>query len=180
MNPQATTLVLIGMPGAGKSTVGVILAKRTTRAFLDTDVVIQTKCGRSLQDIVDRDGYRALRNIEEEVICGLTLHNHVIATGGSAVYSSAAMHHLKQSGIIVFLDVDLTTLMSRVHDYSTRGLARRPEQSIEDLFAERYQLYANYADMTISCSGMQQDQVCDEIISRVSMLKLCCQASVFP
>jgi shikimate kinase len=154
------------MPGAGKSTVGVILAKQTSCDFLDTDVLIQTLQERTLQDIVDIDGYAALRRIEEDVLLGLSVQNHVIATGGSAVYSDHAMTHLKSGGLVIFLDVELPTLESRVHDFRTRGLAKRPDQNFADLFQERFTLYTKYADMTIKCAGLTQEEVCAGIIDQ--------------
>ncbi|MFZ7126560.1 MAG: shikimate kinase [Desulfobacterales bacterium] len=159
-----SNFVLIGMPGSGKSTVGVLLAKETTRNFIDTDVLIQTAQGRSLQEIVDSDGHMALRRIEEETILALSCRNHVIATGGSAAYSHSAMLHLKAGGRIVFLEVDLGVLESRIRNFDTRGLAKRPGQSFADLYEERYALYRNYADVTIDCSHLNQDQVCEQII----------------
>ena len=156
------------MPGAGKSTVGVILAKLTSRDFVDTDVLIQISQGRLLQDIVDTEGYRALRKIEEDILLGLHCGHHVIATGGSAVYSPVAMERLKSSGIVVFLDVDLLTLESRVRDFDTRGLAKRPDQSFSDLFKERIILYRKYADVTINCRGLSQEEVCAQIIKKVA------------
>jgi shikimate kinase len=155
------------MPGAGKSTVGVILAKLTSRDFIDTDVLIQISQGRLLQDIVDTEGYMALRGIEEDILLGLHCYNHVISTGGSVVYSDAAMEHLKSSGIVVFLDVDLPTLESRVYDFDTRGLAKRPDQSLSELFEERVILYRKYADVTVGCAGLSQEEVCAQIIKRV-------------
>ena len=155
---------MIGMPGSGKSTVGVILAKLTSRDFVDGDVLIQISQGRSLQDIVDTEGHMALRRIEEEVLVALHCLNHVIATGGSAAYSHAAMTHLKSNGVVIFLDVDLPTLESRIHDFDTRGLARRPDQTFTDLFEERFALYTKYADITIQCADLTQEEVCDRII----------------
>ncbi|MEE9255278.1 MAG: shikimate kinase, partial [Pseudomonadales bacterium] len=114
MKPTHCNIVLIGMPGAGKSTVGVILAKRTARDFVDTDLLIQKTEKRSLQEILDADGYLGLRRIEERVLLSMELCGHVIATGGSAVYSDAAMDHLRRMGIVVFLDVDLDAIKSRV------------------------------------------------------------------
>jgi shikimate kinase len=157
-------IVLIGMPGSGKSTVGVILAKLTSRYFVDTDVLIQTTQGRTLQDIVDTQGYMALRGIEERTLLKLHCFSHVIATGGSAVYSHAAMTHLKSNGIAVFLNVPLPVLEARIHDYATRGLAKRPDQSLDDLFKERLSLYAKYADVTIECKHLTQEAVCEKII----------------
>lgn len=155
------------MPGAGKSTVGVILAKLTSRDFVDTDVLIQTSQGRTLQDIVDTDGYAVLRKIEEDVLLGHSVHNCVIATGGSAVYSASAMAYLKSDGIVIFLDVDMPTLESRIHDYSTRGLAKRADQNFSDMFQERFALYTQYADITIKCTGLTHEEVCSRIMEQV-------------
>jgi shikimate kinase len=167
MTPVHSNLVLIGMPGAGKSTVGVILAKKTTRDFVDTDVLIQTSQSRTLQDIVDTDGYSVLRKIEEDILLGLSVQNHVIATGGSAVYSEQAMTHLKSEGVLIFLDVNLATLESRVRDFSTRGLAKRPEQSFAELFDERLALYVRHADIAIKCDSMTQEEICERITEEV-------------
>jgi len=161
---KKSNIILIGMPGAGKSTVGVILAKMTARNFMDTDVLIQLSEGRPLQNIVDQDGHMALRKIEETVLLGLRCDNHVIATGGSAVYSPAAMEHLQSLGVLVFLHVDLPTLESRIHNFSTRGLAKRSDQSLADLFHERSALYNEYANITIPCAGLSQEEVCERII----------------
>jgi shikimate kinase len=159
-----SNLVLIGMPGSGKSTVGVILAKKISRDFVDTDLLIQISQGQKLQEIVDHDGYVALRHIEERVLLDLCVRNHVIATGGSAVYSDQAMAHLKSDGLAIFLDVDLATLESRIPDFSTRGLAKRPDQSLSELFDERFKLYAKHADITIKCGRLTQEDVCARII----------------
>ena len=166
-NERATVdsnIVLIGMPGAGKSTVGVILAKLTGRDFVDTDVLIQLEEGRKLQDIVDADGYQVLREIEERVLLGLTCRHHVVATGGSAAYSEPAMRHLGQSGRVVFLDVDRLTLESRVKDFGSRGLARRADQTFEHIFNERYPLYQRHANIQVSCSGLTPEEVCAAIM----------------
>jgi shikimate kinase len=167
MSKNRSNIVLIGMPGSGKSTVGVILAKMTSRDFLDTDVLIQIIEKRSLQDIVNTEGYMALRRIEEKALLGLNCHGHVIATGGSAVYSRVAIEHLKPSGIVVFLSVDLPTLESRIHNFDTRGLAKRADQSFADLFAERLPLYRKYADITMVCKGLSQEEVASSIAGRL-------------
>lgn len=160
-------LVLIGMPGSGKSTIGVILAKKTSRDFVDTDVVIQSHEHRSLQDIVDKDGYMALREIEEKWVTSLAVENSVIATGGSVVYSDASMKNLSANGTIIFLDASLDTLKKRITDYDQRGIARRPDQSFEDLFAERSALYKKYADITIQSDGLNQDTACQAIVEQL-------------
>ena len=167
MLKHSSNIVLVGMPGSGKSTVGIILAKLTSRDFVDTDIFIQTSQGRTLQDIVDTEGYMVLRQIEERILLKLDCVNHVIATGGSAVYSHAAMTHLKSNGVVVFLNVELPVLESRIHNFATRGLAKRPDQSIEDLFEERFFLYTKYADVTIECKNFTQEGVCEEIISSI-------------
>ena len=172
MTQTRSNRILIGMPGAGKSTVGVILAKLISRDFLDTDVLIQTSQGRTLQDIVDEDGYAVLRKIEEDVLLGLSVKNCVIATGGSAVYSDGAMAHLKSDGLVIFLDADMPTLEARIHDYSTRGLAKRADQNFADMFHERFTLYTQYADITIKCAGLTHEEVCARIMDITKVEKL--------
>lgn len=172
MARDPSNVILIGMPGSGKSTVGVILAKLTSCDFVDTDVLIQTSQNRSLQDIVDREGHMALRKVEEEVLLALHCRNHVVATGGSAAYSHAAMTHLRSDGVVVFLDVDLATLQSRVHDFDTRGLAKRPDQSFADLFDERFTLYMKYADVRVRCADLTHEEVCATIINELKRWKL--------
>jgi shikimate kinase len=162
-----SNIVLIGMPGSGKSTIGIILAKRTSHDFIDTDVLIQHVEHRSLQDILDQEGYLRLREIEARVLQGLNVENHVISTGGSAVYSDAAMQHLHKNGTCIYLDVSVATLRKRITDYETRGIAKRPDQSFADLFRERTLLYRQYADLVIDGDSMTQDQICDAIIKQL-------------
>jgi shikimate kinase len=159
-----SNIVLVGMPGSGKSTVGVILAKLTERSFVDTDVLVQVSEGKSLQRIVDEEGNMALRAIEERILLGLDYHNYVIATGGSSVYSHAAMEHLKTDGFIVFLDAPLATLESRIRNFATRGLAKRPGQGLAELFEERYPLYTRYANLIVNCGRLTQEEVSAEIV----------------
>ena len=170
MRHSRSNLVLIGMPGSGKSTVGVVLAKQHALSFIDTDVMIQTSEKRSLQDIVDRDGYMALRRIEEKTLLGIAVRHHVLATGGSAVYSEAAMGHLKSEGFVVFLDVDLPILKARIHDFGTRGLAKAPGQSLDDLYRERLPLYRKYADLVVECADLSQEEVSAKIIVELRAL----------
>jgi len=154
------------MAGAGKSSVGRLLAKRAAKKFVDTDDLISDAAlGRSLQDIVDREGYLALRRLEEQVLLDLHCTDHVIATGGSAVYSPAAMAHLRRHGVIVLLAVDLATLRARIKNFDTRGLVKRPEQTLEDLFAERADLYQQYADLSIDCRKRSPRDVCAAVIA---------------
>jgi len=147
---SSKNIILIGMPGAGKSTTGVQLAKSLALDFVDTDLLIQTQTGQTLQSIVDEKGYQTLRTIEEHVLLALNASNTLIATGGSAVYSHTAMQHLKSLGVVVFLTVDINTLKKRVSDEGTRGIARPAGQSFDDVFNERMPLYQQYADITYS------------------------------
>lgn len=167
MSPSTPNIILIGMPGSGKSTVGVILAKQLALGFVDTDLLIQAGQGRSLQRIVDSDGYQALRDIEESILLGLDCSSQVIATGGSAAYSRPAMKHLKQGGIVVFIHADLETLNRRVRDFSERGLAKCPGQTLGDLFLERFSLYTSYADITIDSCLLTHEEVCTLIIEQL-------------
>lgn len=160
-------VILIGMPGAGKSTLGVQLAKELGFDFLDTDVSIQVHTGQTLQDIIDTTDYLNLRRIEEAVLLSTDCHGKVVATGGSVVYSDAGMNHLKDQGTIVFLDTPLDELRRRIHNYDTRGIARRPEQSLEDVFEERQELYKRYAQITIDCSEQDQLSVLSAIIAQL-------------
>ncbi|MCI5124149.1 MAG: shikimate kinase [Candidatus Electrothrix sp. AR5] len=171
MTRTRSNIILIGMPGAGKSTVGPLLAQSISRDFLDTDLVIQASQKRALQDIVNTDGQAALRLIEEEVLLGLACQHHVIATGGSAVYSEQGMMHLKTDGIAVFLDTDLATLASRIDDFNTRGLVKQAEQTFAQLFDERLPLYRKYADITINCAGLSPKEVCARIIAELESNK---------
>lgn len=158
-----TCIVLIGMPGAGKSTLGVLLAKETMRDFVDTDVLLQVRANQSLQSIVDNSGYLMLRQLEEEVLLDLSVQHHVIATGGSAVYSQAGMEQLKRLGPLVYLKVSLDELKRRVKNLPQRGIAAQPGQSLDDLYRERCPLYEKVADIIVDCDGKTPEQVMAEI-----------------
>ncbi len=160
-------IVLIGMPASGKSTVGVLLAKRISYGFIDTDLLIQEEEQRSLQDIVDTEGHMVLRDIEERVCLSVDVSNMVIATGGSAAYSGAAMQHLGTGSTVVFLDTPISELTARIHNYATRGIAKHPDQTFEDLFHERGVLYRRYADITIDCRGKDHEAVVEELKQRL-------------
>jgi shikimate kinase len=164
ISEQKTNLVLIGMAGAGKSTVGPMLARMLSYGFVDVDTLIEADQQLPLQELVDRHGPSWFRLLEERVLLTLDLSRHVIATGGSAVYSEAGMSHLRRDGLIVFLDVPLTVLEARVGDVETRGLAREKGQSFGQLFAERQPLYLCYADIRIECAGMSVEEICGAII----------------
>jgi len=167
-----SNVTIIGMPGAGKSTTGIILAKYLSFGFLDTDVLIQVNRKKSLQEIIDESGYLTLRKIEEEEILRINVENHVIATGGSAVYSSKAMSHFRDISTIVFLAVDFETILHRIHNFNTRGIVKAENQTFRDLFDERQVLYEKYSDWTIDCSNMTQEEAA-EIISKKMATNRC-------
>lgn len=146
-------IVLIGMPGAGKSTIGHLLARKLDRLFLDTDRLIEMKAGQPLQQVFDERGAQALKEIEEHVILNLDCEGCVIATGGSAIYSDAGMSRLSRSGLIVYLKVEPTELIRRVGNIATRGILRNPGQTLEDLYRERAPLYEKYAHITVACEA---------------------------
>lgn len=164
MNFYHQSVVLIGMPGAGKSTLGLLLAKNLAKDFVDTDLLIQLEQRKTLQDILHHQGYMALRKVEEKVLLNAHYPNHVIATGGSAVYSELAMRHLNQFGPIVFLDVRLEELERRIHNMDNRGIARPATQSFADVFNERRPLYLRYADIVIDCTGKNMEDLVEEMI----------------
>lgn len=137
------------MPGAGKSTVGVLLAKTLGYAFLDTDLVIQQREGALLQSLVDSLGVEAFLDVEADAICSVECRGTVIAPGGSAVCRERAMSHLKALGRIVYLHLPLEELERRLNNISTRGIAMAPGETLADLFAYRAPLYRNYADLTV-------------------------------
>lgn len=152
-------LVLIGMPGAGKSTVGVLLAKHLAFGFLDTDLLIQERFGCPLQQILDRDGCSALLAAEEKTLLSLAVSRKIIATGGSAVYSEKAMAHLQQLGIVAYLSVTLPTIRNRVQNAATRGIVRRAGQDLDAIFFERLSLYQRYAAVTVDAESGTPDDV---------------------
>ena len=143
------SIILIGMPGSGKSTLGRQLAEYLDFKFIDTDQLIETHQGKKLQTIVDQQGYLTLREIESEELLQLRLHHHVVATGGSAVYSDKAMKHLQKQGTIVYLKVDFEEIIKRIDNEDCRGIARPADQSLQSVYAERTPLYEQFADITI-------------------------------
>ena len=152
-------IVLIGMPGAGKSSVGVLLAKRLGYHFVDTDLLLQVAAQRRLQEIITSQGLAAFMALEEQAVCRLTPQHTVVATGGSVVYSSAAMTHLQQIGRLVYLDLPLATLQQRVWNMDSRGLVIDPGESFADLYARRTPLYRHYAELTIPCGGLAPETI---------------------
>ena len=157
-------LTLIGMPGAGKSTIGIILAKVLGFGFIDTDIRIQTHRRQTLQQIIDAHDHLYLRSVEENEILSIHVTHHVIATGGSAVYSGKAMDHLAGMSTIIFLDVGFEEIQRRIHNFETRGIAKAKHQTFSELFTERRALYKKYAQLSIPCDRLTQEEVVDIII----------------
>ena len=163
----ALNIILIGMPGAGKSTVGVLLAKRLGYNFVDTDLLLQTEQRARLQEIIAREGMERFKELEADTLCGLGTTHSVVATGGSAVYSARAMDRLRALGQLVFIDIPLEELLTRVHDMDTRGLVIGPGESYEQLYLERQPLYEKFAETTISGGGMTVEAVAAAIEEQV-------------
>ncbi|MEO0435470.1 MAG: shikimate kinase [Pseudomonadota bacterium] len=158
-----STVSLIGMPGVGKSTVGVILAKLLGLEFLDTDLSIQAREQRSLQEILDSDGHMKLRRIEEAVLLEVPIKRRVVATGGSVVYSDAAMQRLKGAGTVIYLEADVETLKNRVATNPERGIASAAGLTFEDIYAERAPKYQLYADHRVTATSQNADEVAQAI-----------------
>lgn len=160
-------LILIGMPGAGKSTIGVLLAKACGYTFLDTDIAIQDHHGCLLQDIVDTKGHLYLRQTESEICQSLNPRHTVIATGGSVVYSPSAMSHFAKLGRIVWLKVGFAEIEERVRKFPLRGLAKSKDQSLKDLYDERQPLYERYAQVVLDCGSLSPDEVVESLLSAI-------------
>ena len=156
-------VVLTGMPATGKSTVGVLLAKRLGLNFTDSDVYIQAKEGRRLSQIIEEEGLERFKEIEEDHLCGLGVRATVIATGGSVIYGRRAMAHLADRGLIVYLDTPLSVLIERLSNLAARGVVISPGMSVEGLYQERHPLYMARAHIVIPTEGLTPSQVADTI-----------------
>lgn len=165
-------IVLIGMPGAGKSTIGVLLAKSLLCDFADTDLIIQKKHGCSLCDIINKEGTEKFIEIEDEVLSGCSFENTVIATGGSAVYGKNAMKNLKENGVTIYLSVSVNELQKRLQNIHTRGVAMKQGTSISDLFEERKPLYEKYADFILCCDGLTAEECVERIVDALEKQEL--------
>lgn len=163
-------IVLIGMPSAGKSTVGVIIAKNFGMNFIDTDVLIQTQQGKLLQEILNKEGSGVFLEIEEKAILSLNCTNTVIATGGSVVYSHKAMEHLKKNGVVVYLHINMDTVNIRLRNLKTRGVVLEKDQTLEELYWEREPLYEKYADIKLECSNNSIEDTLAAVHDRLASL----------
>lgn len=163
---KKNNIILIGMPGVGKSTVGLLLAKTLGKNFLDTDIFIQAGCGKSLSEIISHSGMDGFRQIEEDYILCLDVQGYVIATGGSVVYYDAAMRHLKSLGTILYLYLPLPVLQHRLSDISARGVVIEPGQTLESLFEKRKPLYEQHGDLRIDLSGLDHEKAVQAIVQQ--------------
>ena len=157
-------LILIGMPGCGKSTVGVVLAKILGYDFLDCDLYIQKKHGKLLWELIEENGGEEFIRIEENALCEIECEDHVIATGGSAVYGERAMEHLRRQGKLVYLSLSLDKVREHIGSTETsRGVVYRKGRDLEALYSERTPLYEKYADVTVDCNGLSVTEAAKKI-----------------
>lgn len=156
-------VTLVGMPACGKSTAGVLLAKRLGFSFIDVDLVIQEQEGRLLKEIIDNEGLDGFLEIEERVNCGIHAKRAVIAPGGSVIYGERAMKHLKEIGLVVYLRISYDSLINRLGDLKDRGVALKHGMTLLELYEERTPLYERYADIVIEADGKSVGKVVDEL-----------------
>lgn len=156
-------IILIGMPGVGKSTVGVVLAKKLGYSFVDADLVIQSWEGKLLHEIIEERGVEGFWMMEEAVGESMDVRRTVIATGGSAVYGENAMAHYKQIGTVVYLSLPLEGIRERLGDLTERGVTLRDGQDLDGLYVERQPLYERYADVTVDCEGLSIREIVEQI-----------------
>ncbi|MBE6783203.1 MAG: shikimate kinase [Ruminococcaceae bacterium] len=160
-------IVLIGMPGAGKSTIGVLLAKSMLMDFTDTDLLIQREFSKSLCDIINEKGIEEFLKIENDVICGSSFENAVVATGGSAVFGESAMAKLKEDSAVIYLKTSPEVLEKRIDNIHTRGIAMEKGTTISELYIQRAPLYEKYADITVECTDLTAEECVDRITKKL-------------
>lgn len=168
---QSSNIILIGMPGVGKSTIGVILAKLLGYQFLDADLLIQQQEKKLLKDIISERGTDGFIEIENRVNAGIVAEHTVIATGGSVVYGKEAMRHLKEIGTVVYLEVSYHTIKKRLADIKGRGVVLRENQSLLDLYEERTPLYEKYADVKVTEEHLNVEQTIERIVEELGFDK---------
>ena len=161
-------IILIGMPGVGKSSVGVVLAKILGYRFLDSDLVIQEQEGKLLHEIIEEKGLEGFLEVEDRINSTITCEKSIVATGGSAVYGEAAMNHFKEIGTVVYLKSDYETIVERLGDLKARGVAMKEGQSLRELYDERCPLYEKYADIIVDESGCSSvRETISKVLSRI-------------
>lgn len=160
-------IILIGMPGCGKSTIGVVLAKSLGYRFIDSDLLIQEREQRLLHEIITQDGLEAFNQIENQVNASIETSSSVIATGGSVIYGQEAMKHLKKIGTVIYLQLPENLLSERLGDLNQRGVSIKAGQTLHSLYEERIPLYEKYADITIDCAKKEIRDCVYEITSMI-------------
>lgn len=170
MNPMQkhANIILIGMPAVGKSTVGVLLAKQQGLGFMDTDLLIQTGEKCYLRDIIAARGIEGFCSLEEDYLLKVKARGYVVATGGSAVYSPAAMTYLGSIGTIVYLQLSLAQLEARLANITDRGVVVAPGETIADLYDKRTPLYERYAQVIVNCDDQRPDQTVDAVCDQLN------------
>jgi len=158
-------VVLIGMPGAGKSTAGVILAKTLGMHFTDTDLLVQERAGKRLQEIIDAEGAASFLAAEEATVLSLHCTGTVLATGGSVVLSPTAMAHLGKDSVIVYLEISFAAMKRRLENMTARGIVLLPGQDLRGMYDQRAPLYGSSADLTVQCSRKNTETVVQEIVT---------------
>lgn len=160
-------VILIGMPGCGKSTVGVVLAKKLGFQFVDSDLVIQAQSGKLLYQLIEELGEAGFLALENKINAQIQTEQTVIATGGSAVYGKEAMDHFKETGTVVYLKIPFEELNKRLGDLHKRGVVIKKGSSLKELYRERVPLYEKYADITVDCSGIDLRNVMEKIAEKI-------------
>lgn len=163
MQANSGNIILIGMPGSGKSTCGVVAAKLLLKNFFDTDLLIQNREGRRLQQIIDEKGLDYFARAEEEAVLSLDIAGTVIATGGSVVYSPAGMEHLRRMGKVIYLHLEYETMCRRIQNLDSRGVVLQAGYTLQDMYKERLPLYRRYADAVIKCDNNTVEQTAQQI-----------------
>lgn len=160
-------IILIGMPGSGKSTLGVVLAKILNYGFVDSDLLIQSREGKKLYELIDDYGLEGFLKIEDQVNRHISGRQTVIATGGSAVYNPASMEYLKSTGIVVYLRVSCAALKKRLGDLDRRGVVIDAGQTLKDLYEERRPYYEKYADITVDLDGLSMEEALEKLVYEI-------------
>lgn len=167
---KTSNITLIGMPASGKSSVGVVLAKRLGKNFVDVDIVIQEKYGMKLKDIIEKYGDDAFRQIEEEVNASIDVQNSIISPGGSVIYGEKAMKHLSEISNIIYLELSYNAIKSRLGDLKERGVSLKAGQSLRGLYKERVPIYEKYAHITVNEMKKSINAIVDEICEKYEAL----------
>lgn len=161
---MSSNIALIGMPGSGKSTCGVLAAKALLKNFFDTDLLLQNLEGKRLQSIINENGIEYFNEAEERAILSLDIRGTVIATGGSVVYSEKAMAHLRSLGKIIYLRLVYEEMEKRIKNITTRGIVLKDGETLLDMYNERAPLYERYADEILNCDGMTVEETVESIV----------------